>query len=140
MIDTKFFRIQNRNVLAARAAMNKWIAEQGNIEVINIETIVKQKGFIFGGICLAGLRLWYKQASAVKSTETEAENSKTLAQRAVFESLLLGSAQDGGFDSNINFDRNEECNESYADGHVQAAWYGFREGINQQAVKLIAES
>lgn len=102
MIDAKFFKIENRNVLLARVVMNKWIAEQGDIEVINIETIVKQNS-IFGGICLAGLRLWYKQASATASTEAEVEDSKALAQRAVFESLLLDSTEEAGLGSNINW-------------------------------------
>lgn len=136
MIDAMFFEIHDRNVLAARVAMNKWIAEQDGIEIVNVETIVKQKNFIFGGICLAGLRIWYKQVGAVTSTETEEENSKALERRAVFESLLQVSAEEAGFDSNINLERSDEFNESYADSCVQAAWYGFKEGVKLKSAVI----
>lgn len=37
--------------------------------------------------------------------------------------------EDAGIDNGPSFARSAECHESYADSHVQAAWFGYSEGV-----------
>lgn len=55
---------------------------------------------------------------------------ESAAIRAAFESFMQTSAEDAGFDGGPDFARSDECSESYADSHVQAAWYGFTAGVD----------
>lgn len=61
------------------------------------------------------------------------KNNSPIAQsaaiRAEFERFMLSSAEDAGFDTNLDFTRSDECPESYADGYMQAAWCGFSVGV-----------
>lgn len=60
----------------------------------------------------------------------ETNNNETqTAIRVEFERIMLSSAEDAGFNTNLDFTRSNECPESYADGYVQAAWSGFSVGV-----------
>lgn len=51
------------------------------------------------------------------------------AIRVEFERIMLSSAEDAGFNTNLDFTRSNECHDSYADSYIQAAWFGYSEGV-----------
>lgn len=60
----------------------------------------------------------------------ETNNNETqTAIRVEFERNMLSSAEDAGFNTNLDFTRSNECHDGYADSYMQAAWYGYSEGV-----------
>lgn len=60
-------------------------------------------------------------------TKETNNNEAQAAIRVEFERIMLSSAEDAGFNTNLDFTRSNECHDSYADSYMQAAWYGYSE-------------